>query len=224
MATATIPAKPRKQLADQLDRLDGIIDVLADGLPQAVADATRAGTRQTLVELLADPEVLARLKAALVPDVPEAPVELVGAAKRPGPFARLKSAVVKTVAKVVHRAMTGIATAADKAKTMAVGATSRVRAVVIRHFRVDVPVVRYATVALTVGALAASVGYAAPPEFAAALCGLGAAVMTGAMLVGVRIRGSRSLVPASTRKHADPSRGSTENESQIPAGPAVRCR
>ena len=200
MATATIPAKPRKQLADQLDRLDGIIDVLADGLPQAVADATRAGTRQTLVELLADPEVLARLKAALVPDVPEAPVELVGAAKRPGPFARLKSAVVKTVAKAVHMAKSAIAATADKAKAMAVAATSRVRAVVLRNFRVDVPVVRYAAVALTVGALAASVGYAVPQEYAAALCGLGAAIVTGALLIGTRIRRSiRTRTFAPTR-------------------------
>ena len=37
--TATAPATngraPRKQLSDQLDRLDAIIDVLADGLPEA---------------------------------------------------------------------------------------------------------------------------------------------------------------------------------------------
>ena len=188
MATATTPAKPRKQLADQLDRLDGIIDVLADGLPQAVVDATRAGTRQTLVELLADPEVIARLKAALAPDVPEAPVELVSAAKRPGPFARLKSALVKTAVKAAHMAKTAIATAADKAKTVAVAATSRVRGVFLRNFRVDVPVVRYAAAALFVGVLATSLGYAVPQEYAAALCGLGAGVVTASFLIGTKIR------------------------------------
>ena len=42
-ATATNGKPTRNQLADQLDRLDGIIDTLAEGLNQAVADAkTRA--------------------------------------------------------------------------------------------------------------------------------------------------------------------------------------
>lgn len=35
----------RKQLSDQLDRLDGIIDCLADGLNEAVAGAVRDGTQ-----------------------------------------------------------------------------------------------------------------------------------------------------------------------------------
>ena len=48
-ATATMNGKPRrKQLADQLDRLDGIIDALAEGLNGAVADAAREGTRQAV--------------------------------------------------------------------------------------------------------------------------------------------------------------------------------
>ena len=37
--------KPRKQLSDQLDRLDSIIDALAEGLPGAVTDACREGAR-----------------------------------------------------------------------------------------------------------------------------------------------------------------------------------
>ena len=35
----------RKQLSEQLDRLDSIIDGLCDGLPEAVAAAAREGTR-----------------------------------------------------------------------------------------------------------------------------------------------------------------------------------
>ena len=68
---ATLNGRPqRKQLADQLDRFDAIIDGFADALPQAVADATREGTRAAvrdiLGELLRDPEILARLRHALV--------------------------------------------------------------------------------------------------------------------------------------------------------------
>jgi len=64
--SATLNGKPRrKQLSDQLDRLDGIIDILADGLPSAVTDATRVGTRQAvreaIVEILSNPELRAML-------------------------------------------------------------------------------------------------------------------------------------------------------------------
>jgi hypothetical protein len=42
---ATTNAKPpRKQLSDQLDRLDSILDGLGDGLNGAVADAAREGS------------------------------------------------------------------------------------------------------------------------------------------------------------------------------------
>jgi hypothetical protein len=65
-ATASTNAKPpRKQLADQLDRLDAILDTLANGLNQAVADAAREGhqaaMKEVLLEVLADPDVQRKL-------------------------------------------------------------------------------------------------------------------------------------------------------------------
>ena len=70
-ATATMNGKPqRKQLADQLDRLDSIIDALAEGLPGAVADACREGARaavkDAIIEILSNPE----LRAMLAPPRP----------------------------------------------------------------------------------------------------------------------------------------------------------
>ena len=64
MATATLNGKmPRKQLSDQLDRMDTLIDGLADALPEAVADACRDGARQAVkdavLEILASPELRA---------------------------------------------------------------------------------------------------------------------------------------------------------------------
>ena len=41
MTTATKNGAPRKQLSDQIDRLDGVIDALDEGLKGAVADAVR---------------------------------------------------------------------------------------------------------------------------------------------------------------------------------------
>lgn len=65
MSTATMNGKPqRKQLSQQLDRMDGIIDCLADALPEAVADACRDGAKaavqKAVTDLFTRPEFLAR--------------------------------------------------------------------------------------------------------------------------------------------------------------------
>src|SRR5450432_2066002 len=76
--TATVPTMtngraPRKQLSDQLDRLDSIIDGLCDGLPAAVAAAAQEGTRQAvkdaIVEIISNPE-LRGLMQSFAPAVP----------------------------------------------------------------------------------------------------------------------------------------------------------
>jgi hypothetical protein len=64
---------PRKNLASQLDRLDGILDGLAEGLNDAVAGAVKdavavavqEAVRGILAEVLANPDVLARLRGLL---------------------------------------------------------------------------------------------------------------------------------------------------------------
>ena len=101
-ATATMNGKPqRKQLGDQLDRLDSIIDLLAEGLPGAVADACRDGARaavkDAIIEILSNPELRAMLapprrdpawEAVATP--PAAPPE---EPKKPGLWSRLKAKV-----------------------------------------------------------------------------------------------------------------------------------
>ena len=70
----------RKQLSDQLDRLDGLIDSLSDGLNQAVAGAVEAAVGQAvkqavegvLAELLQHPGVRDILKKAAAPAPPPA--------------------------------------------------------------------------------------------------------------------------------------------------------
>jgi len=65
----------RKQLSDQLDRLDGLIDSLSDGLNQAVAGAVEAAVGQAvkqavegaLTELLQHPAVRDLLRKAATP-------------------------------------------------------------------------------------------------------------------------------------------------------------
>src|SRR5206468_415529 len=61
-------SKTRKSLAEQIDRLDGILDGLSEGLNHtvaaAVAEATAAAVRLALVEVLGNPDVLALVGAA----------------------------------------------------------------------------------------------------------------------------------------------------------------
>jgi hypothetical protein len=98
-ATATMTnGKSRKQLSDEIDRLDGVIDVLAEGLPGAVTDACREGARaavkDAILEIVTNPE----LRALLAPAQP-APATVVAAPElapepeppTPGPWARIKA-------------------------------------------------------------------------------------------------------------------------------------
>ena len=218
MATATTPAKPRKQLADQLDRLDGIIDLLADGLPQAVADATRAGTRETFVELLADPEVIAKLKDALSPNMPEMDNSMAGrrleSAARCGSFARLKSVLRSAAKMLVCMAASGITAVKVWVMSTAVAVVTRVNVTLARHINKDIPVVKYAAVAIVAGAIAAVVAYTVPQVISAGLCGLGAAGTTAGCLVVARIRRSRRLEAASALRYAQPTRELAEMNSE----------
>ena len=97
--TATLNGKPqRKQLADQLDRLDGIIDALADALPDAVRDAVRDGTevalKQVLLELLSDPVTLSRIRQATGTNSPP---------PSSNPFERLRDKVTELSRRVLNR-------------------------------------------------------------------------------------------------------------------------
>src|SRR5215207_9151819 len=83
-ATTAANGKPRRQLSDQLDRLDrqmeradAILDALSEGLNGAVADAakegTRAAVRDAVIQLLTDSELRAALHQASAPAAPARP-------------------------------------------------------------------------------------------------------------------------------------------------------
>src|SRR5258705_12974123 len=64
-ATKNGTGTPRKQLSEQLDRLDGVIDALDEGLKGAVADAVREAVgaavnqavQAVLMELMTNPDL-----------------------------------------------------------------------------------------------------------------------------------------------------------------------
>ena len=109
MSTTATNGKPqRKQLADQLDRLDAMIDALAGGLNQAVADAcrdgARAAVREVLRELIANPDLLAAVRPAPAP-VPAPPPS----GEPPAPAAPSFWGRVTATAKSAGRSVTGAA-------------------------------------------------------------------------------------------------------------------
>lgn len=182
-ATACTNGKPqRRQLADQLDRLDAIIDALSEGLNGAVADACREGTRlavkDAVVEILTNPE----LRAMLVPHA-AAPAAKTPAntpePKKPGLWSRLKAKVAAARTAVVGFAVKAKAAVAAKfaAVTTAVAAVGTAAGEAL-------PVRQALGVALGVGLLVGLVCYQLPESASAAVAGAGAACTAVAVQVG----------------------------------------
>ncbi len=178
--TATLNGRPpRKQLGDQLDRLDSILDVLADALPAAVADACKEGAKQAMkevmLELLTNPDVRALLTAG-VPTPPPPPAPPAPSPRRPGWWVRLKAEVRAVKDALVERAQAAFATAVT---------TARLLAAVL-------PWKRIALVAGVVGLAAGLAGllvyWLCPPAVAAAVSGVGAAVTAAVGLAAGTLR------------------------------------
>src|SRR4051794_32373628 len=72
MNTPSVNGKaPRKTLAQQLDHLDTIIDVLADGLNETVADVVKEAVTASLQALLSNADLLRHLATRVTPPAPE---------------------------------------------------------------------------------------------------------------------------------------------------------
>ena len=198
-ATATMNGKPqRKQLADQLDRLDGIIDALAAGLNQAVADAAREGIRlavkDAIVEIMTNPD----LRAMLAPMRPEpasvpaaTPVyELPPEPKLPGLWTRMKAKAAAARAAVVN--------AATKVKAKVVEKCKAVRETVISVGETTgevLPVKRVLWTAAAVGLVVGVVCLVVPQTAAAAV----SAVSVAAAAVAVAVQAGSWLKRAARR-------------------------
>ncbi len=187
-ATATMNGKPqRKQLADQLDRLDGVIDALADGLNQAVIDAAREGTRlavkDAIVEIMTNPE----LRAMLAPARPEptpAPVTpqpepVTPEPKKPGLWTRLKAKVA-----AARDALTGAAAKAKEAVAARYKAASDTVVAVGTAAGEALPLGRIVVRAAVVGLVVGVVCLVMPQTAAAAVSAVSAAATTVAVQTG----------------------------------------
>lgn len=200
----------RKQLSDQLDRLDRIIDVMVDDLPDAVAAATRDGTRQAirdvLTEVLTDPDVLSRLRTTLlsvsplpVPPKPSVITPVPALLPKPDRFARFKSAVRSGYQKVAEEVKAVAAPAkavVTKTKQRVVTAALHVGSVATqvitatRMLKTTIPLSRFLVVALAVCVAVTVTSYLLPHPVSAILSGAGGAVMTLTLQLGAWLRRS----------------------------------
>jgi hypothetical protein len=202
MSTATMNGKPRKQLSQQLDRMDGIIDCLADALPEAVADACRDGAKaavqQAVTDLFARPEFLARfaeLAARSAQTVAPVPLAVPAAATptppanaRPSSWERMKAKLREWKSAVTG----GVRTAADTVKAGVRTAAGTVAATA-RTLSNTLPVRRILTVAIGVGLFTAAVCYLCPHWLSAVIGGAGAACTAAAVQVGSWLRRSVNM-------------------------------
>ena len=183
-ATLTNGKPQRKQLSDQLDRLDeqlvkqdSILDALAEGLNQAVADAAKEGVKEAVqaavVELLTNIELRAALHRATAPP----------SATRSSGWARLKAFARRAAEKgraalgAVRQVVAGKVAAVKAVASHAVGpawAAWQLRKV--------------ALAALGVGLVVAAVCYAASHGVASVVSGAGAAVTTVVVHTGLWVR------------------------------------
>ena len=179
MSTSTIHnGKPqRKQLSDQLDRFDCILDGLSDGLHDAVVDAARDGIRLALkdaiVEILTDPALREQLHSASAPASPPAPAVN---APKPGFWAALKAKA--------SQAMQAVRGAAANAADAVSGHAAAVTQTVVRSvhsLRAFGSLIKLVGFGLGVGVAWGLITYCAPHSVAAALSGISGAVATSAL-------------------------------------------
>ena len=188
--TATIPmtnGRPqRKQLSDQLDRLDSIIDGLCEGLPLAVADAAKEGTRQAvkdaILEIMTNPELRGMIQT-LTPapmSVPTATPPVETAPPTPSLWSRIKAKVAAARTAIVERYC----------------ATKEAITTMTRTLSTMMPLRRIVLVAVGVGVVAAVLGYAAPAGVAAVIAGIGGMVSALVAQIGSWFRRTKQFFRA----------------------------
>jgi len=180
-ATDTMNSKPRKQLSDQLDRLDTIIDALGEALPEAVADAAREGTRaavkEAIMEILANPD----LRNVILATTPMEPARI-DPPPKPSFWTRVKAKMAAVRDALVGRCRTTSAAVRETARTLSAA----------------LPVRKILTVGVTVGIVVGFFSYACPHTLSAVISGLAGACTAVAALVGRWVRRSAYAIGIGT--------------------------
>ena len=175
MATTTTNGRPaRPTLADQIARLDRLVDGLSENLAEMVVDAARAAVVAAVQEVLSNPAVLAKLRDAL-PTATPATLPVATPVRGPRLKERLARAWSWLGAKVrsvvgagqagLHRLGAAAAWQCQRVQKAAQAVWLRLR--LLRHFRGQL------LLAAGVGVAAGVAAFLAAPWLAALLSGLG---------------------------------------------------
>jgi hypothetical protein len=188
--TATMngnPSRPqRKQLSEQLDRLDTILDGLSEGLNEAIIDAARAATRlavkDAVIELLTDPDLRTKLHEASASKETNS-AETTAAVPRPGILSRLfggAKAAISSVRQALNRAAKVVIKRIGRA-AMTVTSTIRLMSG-LTDLRLLI------AVGLTIGVAVGIGTFAAPQQIAAAVSGISSGMAAVAVQLGIAAR------------------------------------
>jgi hypothetical protein len=188
-ATSTLNGKPRrKQLSDQLDRLDSLVDALVAGLPEAVAAACKEGAREAvkdaIVEIFTNPDLRALISTVRQEPIPTIPIL---APEPPLPPAQPKPSLWDRLKARIAAARDAVCNAATNVKNAVVGRFNTVRQTVAAISMAggeNLPVRRILLTALGVGLVVGIACLVLPQEVAACMSAVSAASTTIAVQIG----------------------------------------
>ena len=185
MSNATANGRlPRKQLADQLDRFDSILDGLSEALNEAVADAARVGAgaavKEVLTEILTNPKFAGMFHA--IPSA--APKPEPAPAAKPAPKPSLWSKLRGRAKDLAANAKAANAKLVSKAGTILKPVGS-----VLDVLRLTGGLKKAVLIAAFTGVLIGGVSLACPQWMAAALGALAGTVTALAVQAGIAVRG-----------------------------------
>ncbi|HVS36388.1 MAG TPA: hypothetical protein VMS17_12550 [Gemmataceae bacterium] len=174
----------RKSLSEQIDRLDAMLDGLAEGLNEAVAMvvkeavgmAVKEAVQAVLREALANPELLARLAGVAKPAPQPAPK----VAKPKVSWKQRWAGIYNAVATKLNAARQWCGRRLDQARNWASGLLRRVRALACFKYQL--------LTALGVGLAVGAAAYFAGPWLAAGVSALGGFGATLAVHAGLWLR------------------------------------
>jgi hypothetical protein len=193
MSTTHVNGRERKSLAEQLDRLDLILDGLAEGLneavvlavQQAIGVAVKEAVQVVLTELLTNPAVVEHVCGVAPPPAPP-----VAGTPKPGVVGRLcrvwgwigqrMRALGQAVGARLHRSCQACVRQFQRARQRCAAWWSRLQ--VVRHFLVQV------LMALGVGVAVGTAAYCAGPWLAASVGAAGGLTATRAGQAGRWLR------------------------------------
>jgi hypothetical protein len=195
-ATLLTNGQVRKNLASQLDRLDGILDGLADGLREAVVTAVQEAiglavqeaVRAVLTEVLTNPDLLDKLRGTLVP-----PAQVQETAVAPSPADSLKTRLTRGLRRLGSWAGARLRAAGQACANLLRGAQRGARAARARlqgicRFKSQL------LLALAIGTVLGVATYFAGPWLAATASGVGGFAMTVLVQAGLWLRRMRGAV------------------------------